>query len=162
MSWPFIWRKTADAELAVWKERASERLQRAKTAERAAKTEASAKRTIAELYAELCDSHGLPMPVDPDYPDRRQAARVMAAFDEEQARKAADRIARLQKAVAEGRAEAAAERRRADGVQRQLDDALDLNQPAVAAGSGRQERRETRMKYDPPTAKPTAEEATTS
>jgi hypothetical protein len=162
MKWPFVRRKTADAELAVWKERAGEYLQRAKTAERAAKTEASAKRTVAVLYAELCESHGLPVPVDPDHPDGRQAARVMAAFDEAQARKAAARIARPQKAVAEGRAEAAAERRRADGVQRQLDDALDLNQPAVAAGSGWQERRETRMKYDPPTAKPTAEEATTS
>jgi hypothetical protein len=160
VKWPFVWRKTADAELAVWKKRAGEYLQRAKTAERAAATEASAKRTIAALYADLCDSHGLPMPVDPDCPDRQQAARVMAAFDETQARKAAARIARLQKAVADGRAEAAAERRRADGVQRQLDDALGLNQPAVAAGSGWQDRRETRMKYDPPTAKPTAEEAT--
>jgi hypothetical protein len=159
---PFIWRRAAEVDVATWKTLAGERLQRAKKAERAAATEASAKRTIAALYADLCDSHGLPVPVDPDHPDGRQAARVMAAFDEAQARKAAARIARLQKAVAEGRAEASAERRRADGVQRQLDDALDLNQPAVAAGSGWQERRETRMKYDPPTAKPTAEEATTS
>jgi hypothetical protein len=164
VSWPFIWRKTADAELAVWKERASERLQRAKTAERAAATEASAKRTIAALYADLCDSHGLPMPVDPDYPDRQQAVQAMAAFDEAQARKAADRIARLQKAVARGRVEAASERRRADGLQARLDDAVGLNTPKIAAGSDWQDRRETRMQYDPPTSKPTvtptAEEAT--
>ena len=162
MAWPFVWRKTADAETAVWKERAGQYSKRAKKAEGRAETEASAKRTIAELYADLCDSHGLPVPVDPDHPDRRQAARVMAAFDEAQARKAADRIARLQKAVAEGRTEAATARRQADSLQQQLDDALGLNQPAVAAGSGWQDRRETRMQYDPPPAKPTAEEATTS
>ena len=164
MKFPFIWRRTAEVETNVWKVLAGQRLERAKKAERAAATEASAKRTIAALYADLCDSHGLPMPVDPDYPDRQQAARVMAAFDEAQARKAADRIARLQKAVARGRVEAASERRRADGLQARLDDAVGLNTPKIAAGSDWQDRRETRMQYDPPTSKPTvtptAEEAT--
>lgn len=131
MSWPFIWRKTADAELAVWKERAGEYLQRAKTAERATKTQASAKRTIAELYSDLCDSHGLPVPVDPDNPDRAQALKAMARFDEAQARQGAERIAKLVDEASRARAEARAEKRRADGLQARLDDAVGLTPKGI-------------------------------
>lgn len=162
MGWPFVWRKTADAETAAWKKLAEQRLQRAEKAERAAKTEGAAKRTIAELYAELCDSHGLPVPVDPDHPDRQHAKQAMVRFDEAQARKAADQIAALITETAKARREAAEERRRANGLQTQLDDALGLTEPKIAAGSDWQARRETRMQYDPPTATPTAEEATAS
>lgn len=160
MRWPYVWRKTADAETAVWKTLAEQRLERAEKAERAAKTESAAKRTIAELYADLCDSHGLPVPIDPASPDRQRAQQAMARFDEAQARKAADQIAALVTETAKARREAAEERRRADGLEKQLDDALDLNEPKIAAGSDWQQRRETRMQYDPPTTTRTAEEAT--
>lgn len=126
MGWPLMWRKTAEAETAVWKERAARQQKRAERAERTAKTEVANRRTIAELYAALCDSHGLPVPVDPDHPDRQCAQQTMARFDEAQARKAADRIARLRKGVAAAREEAAAERHRADQLQGRLDDAVGL------------------------------------
>lgn len=157
-----MWRKTAEDGVAVWKAEAARQRKRAEKAERIARTEVSARRTIAELYAELCDSHGLPVPVDPDHPDRQHAKQAMARFDAAQARKAADQIAALITETAKARREAAEERRRADGLQTQLDDALGLTEPKIAAGSDWQARRETRMQYDPPTAKPTTEEATAS
>lgn len=126
MGWPHVWRKAAKAETEAWKERAEQQRQRAERAERTAKTEVAARRTIAELYAALCDSHGLPVPVDPDHPNRQRAQQTMARFDEEQARKAADRIARLRKGVAAAREEAAAERHRASQLQGRLDDAVGL------------------------------------
>lgn len=126
MGWLFVWRKTAKAETAVWKERAARQQKRAERAERTAKTEVANRRTIAELYADLCDSHGLPVPVDPDQPNRRRAQQTMARFDKAQAHKAADRIARLQKAVAAAREEAATQRRRANQLQDRLDDAVGL------------------------------------
>jgi len=153
MGWPFVWRKTAEANEQVWKSEAGRQRKRAEGAERIARTEVANRRSIAELYAALCDSHGLPVPVDPDQPGRQHAEQAMAAFDEAQARKAADRIALLQEGVAKAREEAAAERRRADGLQKQLDDALGLNSPAVAAGDAWQQRRETRMEFDQPTVK---------
>jgi len=131
MGWPFMWRKTAEAETAVWKERAARQQKRAERAERTAKTEVANRRTIAELYADLCDSHGLPVPVDPDQPDRQRAQQTMARFDEEQARKAANRIARLRKGVARAREEAAAERRRASHLQGRLDDAVGLKRHRI-------------------------------
>jgi hypothetical protein len=131
MRWPYVWRKTAEVDVAMWKTLAGERLKRAEQAEKRAETEASAKRTIAELYAELCDSHGLPVPVDPDHPDGRQAARVMAAFDEAQARKAAERIAQLVDEGNRARAEARAEKKRADGLQQRLDDAVGLTPKGI-------------------------------
>ena len=60
------------------------------------------------------------------------------------------------KAAGEWMADHEVEKRRADGLQARLDDALGLNTAGVDAGSGWQERREQRMKYDKPTA---AEEA---
>jgi hypothetical protein len=126
MRWPYVWRKTAEDEVAVWKAEAGRQRRRAEQAERTAKSEVANRRTIAELYADLCDSHGLPVPVDPNHPDRQRAQQTMARFDQEQARKAADRIARLRKGVAAAREEAAAERHRADQLQGRLDDAVGL------------------------------------
>lgn len=98
MGWPFMWRKTAEDEVAVWKERAEQQRERAVKAERIAVREVRNRRTIAELYAALCDERGVfdrrpnPHPVQP------QQAPPRPAFDEARARAAADRIATLRAA----------------------------------------------------------------
>lgn len=152
MRFPFVWAKTADSNEQMWKAEAVRQRRRAETAEGVARTEVAARRSIAALYSDLCDSHGLPTNDHRDRPGPGQAPQASAAFDQAKAQKAAARIARLQEAVARARAEAAVEGRRAIALQVQLDDALGLNEPAVTAGSAWQGRREQRMRFDQPTA----------
>lgn len=58
------------------------------------------------------------------------------------------RVGRLRRVVARVLAAYAEEKRRADYLQRRLDDVFGLNSSSVAAGSAWQERRETRMRFD--------------
>lgn len=146
MRFPFVWRKTAEDETAIWKAEADPQRVRADKAVRDLRTSEFNRRQIAALYDEQ------------EQVTRRNSAARQDGFDEERARRAADRIARLARGVARARAEAATETRRADQLQMRLDDAVGLNTAAVALGESWQQRRQPRMPFD----KPTAEEATAS
>lgn len=146
---PFIWRKTAEDETAVWKTEADRQRRRAERAEATAGTEVRARRQIAGLYSDLFDEHAQAVRRIQSLCVQLEDARN-AASAETKARQTAARIARLQKAVATGRAEAAAARAERKAVQRQLDDALGLNTAAVDLGESWQARREQRMRFDTP------------
>ncbi|WP_225825661.1 hypothetical protein [Streptomyces naphthomycinicus] len=60
----------------------------------------------------------------------------------------ARRLTRALRACARYRKALAAEQRRADQLQRRLDDDLGLNTPAIAVGETWQDRREQKMRYD--------------
>ena len=116
---PFVWRKTAEDETAMWKAEADRQRQRAERAEATAATEVRARRRISEMYSDLFD--------ELERVTGRNAvlcAQVETAkstvFDDEKAQLAASRIARLAKAVARARAEAAAEKLRADKAETTL------------------------------------------
>lgn len=118
---PFIWRRTADANEQVWKGRVDYWRRRAEASERSLATEVAARRTATQLYSDLYDEH-----------ERATAGHAAprtptAAFDEQQARRAADRIARLQRGVVRARKEATTQERRASHLQRRLDDAVGLH-----------------------------------
>jgi hypothetical protein len=60
----------------------------------------------------------------------------------------ARRLTRALRACARYRAALAAETRRADRLQRRLDDLLGLNTPAITLGETWQDRRDQKMRYD--------------
>ena len=164
MSFPFVTRRRYETDLAGAKAEASRQRRRAERAEEKAATEVAARREITTLFMELDTEH--------DKVVHRTAALCTeleelrdAAGIEAQARRQAERIARLQKEVARAREELDEERknsgalnRQVTALQKQVDDALGLNDPKVAAGAAWQDRREQRMRFD----KPSAEEATAS
>ncbi|MFE2712309.1 hypothetical protein ACFXKI_10030 [Streptomyces mirabilis] len=177
MRWPLVWRSRSDADLAAARaETARLRLERD-----AARTERAAFRTAAVSASEkftdativndcLTDDLTAAREQLAEYSGRRTVGEVLEEHDVHRKALAAaidaglDRnweqliaaAARVHKAAGEWMADHEAEKRRADGLQAQLDDALGLNAPAVDAGSSWQDRREQRMKFDKPTA---AEEA---
>ena len=116
---PFIWRRTADANEQVWKDRVDYWRRRAEAFERDLATEVAARRTATTLFSDLYDEHE--RVTHAVQPEQRPG------FDEQKARGAADRIARLQRGVARARKEAATQGRRADHLQRRLDDAVGLH-----------------------------------
>ncbi|NUQ95342.1 MAG: hypothetical protein HOY79_01830 [Streptomyces sp.] len=140
MRLPIVSRRRSEAELADAKAEAQRQRQRAERAETIARTEVRDRRRISAMYSDLFDeltqsnrrNQGLCTQLD----EAKDAAGLEA-----QARQSADRIARLQKAVARARAEAAEERYGHRAVQRQLDDALGPNDPAITEGARWQERR---------------------
>lgn len=133
MKFPFVWRKAAEDETATWKAEADRQRRRAERAETTAATEVRARRQINALYSDLFDEHERTVRGNRRLCVQLQDAQSGASV-EAQARRAADRIARLQKAVARGRAEAAKERANSAGLARQvkslqkrLDDAVGLD-----------------------------------
>ncbi|MFE7273001.1 hypothetical protein [Streptomyces sp. NPDC057623] len=73
---------------------------------------------------------------------RLEASRDVAFLDTEYAGQLEFRLARVLTACVRYRADLAAETRRADRLQRRLDDALGLNTAGIELGSGWQDRRE--------------------
>ncbi|MGW7495405.1 hypothetical protein ACWGKA_14035 [Streptomyces luteogriseus] len=118
---PLIWRRTADATEQVWKDRVDYWRQRAEAAERQLGTEVAARRTATRQFADLHDEHQRLTR------DNATLIAQSARFDGSKARRAADRIARLQRAVARARSERTTEARRADHLQQRLDDAVGLH-----------------------------------
>ena len=123
MRWPYVWRKTAEDEVAVWKAEAGRQRRRAEQAEGTARTEVACRRQISEMYDALHEEHERAHGRLMTAPGRAEPA---AAFDEKRAQLAAERIARLRRGVARAREEATAEKRRADHLQERLDDAVGL------------------------------------
>ncbi|MFK0124936.1 hypothetical protein ACIQSP_16670 [Streptomyces nigra] len=78
MKLPFVWRRTAEANERMWKDRAEQWRGRAETAERKLQTQQYVSRRTTELFAEC--------------------------FDEDTARRAAERLVRFRQAVARARA----------------------------------------------------------
>ncbi|MEU8968076.1 hypothetical protein AB0D11_02170 [Streptomyces monashensis] len=152
-----ITRRRYLADLAAAKAESGRQRNRADQAERTARTEVVARRRTTEMYSDLYDEHERTVRENRSLCLQLEDARNTVTA-ETKARNAADRIARLQKAVAQARTEAAAARAGHQAVQRQLDDALGLNSAAVELGESWQARREQRMRYD----KPTTQEATAS
>lgn len=114
MRFPMVRRKAAEDEVAHWKSEADRQRKRADKAERDLRTSPFNRRQIAALYDEQ------------EQVTRRTPAPKQDGFDEVQARRAADRIAELQAEVSRARGEARAEKKRADGLQTRLDDAVGL------------------------------------
>lgn len=111
MRFPFIWRKTAEADITAWKAEADRQRARAEQAIKAKETADFNRQQVLAQNTSL------------DTENRRLKT---AKFDEARAKQAADRIALLQRAAAEARAEARAEKRRGDHLQKRLDDAVGL------------------------------------
>lgn len=132
MRFPFVWRKTAEDEVAIWKTEADRQRRRAERAEATASTEVRVRRQISEQYSDLFDEHGRTVRNNQSLCARLEDAKD-ALVVETKARNAAERIARLQRAVARGREEAAAARASSDSavrqmkaLQKRLDDAVGL------------------------------------
>jgi hypothetical protein len=77
----------------------------------------------------------------------RRISRLTEA-DPEYAARLEQRIERLQRVGARLLAAASEERRRADRVQKRLDQALGLDHALIAAGAKWQDRREQKMRFD--------------
>lgn len=127
-----VWRRTAEAETAVWKAEADRQRKRAEQAEKSLKTEVAARRRATELYSDLFDEHERVTGRNALLLCAEVKEAKAAVFDEAKAKQAADRIADLQKGITEARAEARAEKRRADGLQKRLDDAVGLKPHGIA------------------------------
>ncbi|KAB2975994.1 hypothetical protein F8R89_30775 [Streptomyces sp. SS1-1] len=127
---PFVWRRTAEANVCMWKDRAAYWRGRAETAESQLRAEVAARRTAAEKFSDLFDEH------EQLTRDHARLAARPARFDGDKARHAAARIERLVRGVARARAEAASETRRADRLQARLDDAVGMPQGGRIANSG--------------------------
>ena len=130
MKLPFVWRRTAEANEQAWKERVDYWRGRAETAERSLATEVHVSRITAKQFSDLFDQH--------QQLTHQHAALIAqpAGFDTGKARVAAERIARLQRAVARARSERTTEARRANRLQQRLDDAVGLT-PGHITSSGR-------------------------
>lgn len=83
MRFPFVWRKSAEDEAAVWKAQANEQRRRAVRAERQLAAEVFDRRRIAALYADLVDeceaSHGPLLTAPPSKSFTAERARQTAA-----------------------------------------------------------------------------------
>lgn len=110
MKVPFVWRRTAEDEAAIWKAEAHRQRVRADEAVRHLSTEVSCRRTIAELYSELFDHLVLSGRPSEGPVGTAERTPEPLAFDRDRARVSADRIAELTYEVARGRAAAAASR----------------------------------------------------
>ncbi|MFF0790414.1 hypothetical protein [Streptomyces spiralis] len=108
MKWPLVWRRNVDADSAAWKAEATRQRERAEKAEQNARTELAARRTITQQHADLDAANRRLVGRNRALTERLEAAQIGSGFDAAQARRTAQRIARLQRAVARARAEAAA------------------------------------------------------
>jgi hypothetical protein len=134
MSWlPMPRRRRDREELEAARAETNRQRARAEKAEARAKTEVEARRSITRQHAELDAVVTRLTGRNKALSDRLLEAQVSNGFNPVAARRTAERIASLQKAAAEGRAEAAKaravakrERKRADGLQRRLDGAVGL------------------------------------
>jgi len=113
MRFPMVWRKAADDEIQHWKDEAGRQRVRAEKAEEDLKTEVAARRRATEMFTDLHD-------------ELERLRAQPAAVDEVRARQMADRIIQLRQGVAHARAEARIEKRRANHLQKELDNALGL------------------------------------
>jgi hypothetical protein len=126
---PFVWRRTAEANERMWKERTDYWRGRAESAERDLTVEVHARRTATEKFSDLFDEH------QQLTRDHARLTAQPARFDDGKARHAAARIERLVHGVARARAEAATETRRADRLQQRLDDAVGLGPRGIKDSS---------------------------
>lgn len=120
-------------DLAAVRAEANRQRERAEKAERIARTEVEARRSVTRQNAEL-DGANIRLTGHVQALGKRVLeAQVANGFNPVAAKKAAERIATLQKAAAAGRedaamarAEARRERKRGDRLQRELDNALGM------------------------------------
>ncbi|MGW5477626.1 hypothetical protein [Streptomyces sp. NPDC004008] len=108
MRLPIVSRRRYDDDLADAKAEANRQRERAEKAEAVATTEVANRRTITDQYSQLYDTHERVVRRHRALCAQLEAAQVGAGFDAAKAKQTADRIARLRKAVAKARAEAAA------------------------------------------------------
>ncbi|MFI1165573.1 hypothetical protein ACH4UM_18650 [Streptomyces sp. NPDC020801] len=108
MRFPIVSRRRYDAELAAVKAETNRQRERAEKAEQDARTELAARRTITQQHADLAAANRRLAGRNRALAERLEAAQVGAGFDAVQAKRTAERIARLQRAVARARADAAA------------------------------------------------------
>ncbi|NUP75769.1 MAG: hypothetical protein HOQ07_14160 [Sinomonas sp.] len=109
MKFPFVWRKTAEDELQIWKAEAARQRKRANSAVRVARTELANRRTIAELFSDLTDSYMHVVVRNRELTAAAGPAKARPALDKAKARASADRIAELPRASARARAYVAAQ-----------------------------------------------------
>jgi hypothetical protein len=121
------------AEVADQRAETNRQRARAEKAEARATTEIEARRSITRQNAELDAANTRLTGQNKALSDRLLEAQVAGGFNPVAARRTAERIAALQKAAAEGRDEAAKaravakrERKRADHLQKELDNAVGL------------------------------------
>ena len=157
MSWPLVWRRNRDADVAAATAETGRLREQRDKAVREQETAEFNRKQITDLYSELYDEHERAVRRNQSLCALLDEAKTAAGVQAE-ARRQADRIARLCRAVTKARAEAAEDKRRADHLQARWDDLLGLNTPAIDKGASWQDRREQRMRFD----KPTTEEATAS
>ncbi|MFM9616778.1 hypothetical protein ACKI14_02310 [Streptomyces turgidiscabies] len=132
MTW-FVSRRRHSEELAAARAEADRQHARAVKAEARATTEIEARRTITRQHAELDAANARLAGRNKALGERLAEAQVVNWFDPAAAKRTAARIASLQKAAAKGREEAAMERaearrarKRADHLQKELDNALGM------------------------------------
>ncbi|MGQ4350504.1 hypothetical protein [Streptomyces sp. SAS_275] len=101
-------RRRHEEELAAARAETDRQRKRAEKAEATARTEINVRRHINEQNAALHAANARLTGRNKALSDRLAAAQVASGFDASKAKKTAGRIARLQKAVATARAEAAA------------------------------------------------------
>ena len=121
------------ADLAAARTEANRQRERAEKAGARAETEIEARRTITRQHAELDAANTRLTGRNKALGERLAEAQVANGFNPVAAKKTAERIATLQKAVAAGRedaamarAEARRERKRGDRLQKELDNALGM------------------------------------
>lgn len=132
MTW-FVSQRRHDEELAAARAEINRQRERAVKAEARATTEIAARETITRQHAELDAANARLTGRNKALGERLAEAQVANGFDPVAAKRTAERIATLQKAAAAGREEAALaraearrQRKRADGLQKRLDDAVGL------------------------------------
>ncbi|MFB7440199.1 hypothetical protein ACFC01_17880 [Streptomyces mirabilis] len=108
----FITRRRHEAELTAARAETHRQRERAEKAEATARTEVSVRRHIGEQNAALHEANSRLTARNKALSDQLAAAQVASGFDVTTAKQTAGRIARLQKAVAKARAEAAAARKK--------------------------------------------------
>jgi hypothetical protein len=152
MSWPIVSRRRHEADLAAAKAETARQRERADRAEDNAKTWRAAQQVAARQFSEADAANKRLAGWNTALATRLETAQVGGGFDQAGACRTAERIARLQKAVARARTEAAEERAARTALQKQWDGVFGLDDdPAIAAGTGWQDRREHHMRYDKPT-----------
>jgi hypothetical protein len=137
-----------NAEVTCWRERVKAAEERAVTAE-------ANQQSIARNQGVLLDQYRQVISRNRALGEQLEATQVANGFDRAGAQRTANRIKRLREATAMARAEARMEKRRADGLQQRLDDAVGLGS-SRPMDSARWQPANAQPKPD----KPTAEEAT--
>jgi chromosome segregation ATPase len=138
MSWPLVWRRSAEAELADAKAEIRRQRTRAEKAEDDARTAISNRQTIAGQYSDLYDRHDRAVRSNKALSGQLEAAQVGGGFDAAKAKQTADRIAHLTEEAARAREELRTERgnntrlaRQVNTLQKRLDDAVGLTSSGI-------------------------------